>query len=71
MSEMCGSIGERVETRNVSMYPNEWEAIDQAAERAGMVTAKGANTSGMLRQIVRGWMRDQGCDQTPAAPQQG
>jgi hypothetical protein len=46
---------DRVEARNVSMYPDEWEAVDQAAARLGFLTSRGPNTSLMLRQIVRGW----------------
>ena len=48
---------ERVEPRNVGMYPSEWEAVDRAAAAAGLVTARGPNTSQMLRAIVRKWLR--------------
>jgi hypothetical protein len=50
---------ERVEARNVSMYPDEWEAIDRAAGEQGFVTSRGPNTSLMLRQIVRSWQQAQ------------
>jgi hypothetical protein len=37
------------------MYPQEWDAVDLAAESRGLVTARGPNTSQMLRQIIREW----------------
>ena len=61
------SEGDRVEARNVSMYPQEWEAVDLMAETRGLVTARGPNTSQMLRQIVREYFRDR--DVAPAAPE--
>lgn len=51
------SKNKRVEARNVSMYPEEWEAVDQAAHERGFVTGRGPNTSLMLRQIIREWQR--------------
>jgi len=47
---------DRVEARSVSMYPDEWEAIDTAACEEGFVTRRGPNTSLMLRQILRKWL---------------
>lgn len=52
--------GDRVVVRGVSLYPQEWEAVDQAAESRGFITALGPNTSQMLRQIVREYFRDRG-----------
>lgn len=57
MREKCSTGSGRVIARNVSMYADEWAAVDDVAMRNGLVTARGANTSLMLRQIVRSWMR--------------
>lgn len=47
--------GDKSEARCVTMYPQEWDAVDLAAESRGLVTARGPNTSQMLRQIIREW----------------
>lgn len=57
----------RAEARSVSLYPSEWDAVDRAAQLRGLVTARGPNTSQMLRQIIREYFR--GSDAGAAAPE--
>lgn len=42
---------ERVEARNVSLYPSDWNIIDEYG------TPMGLNTSAALRVIVRQWQQ--------------
>lgn len=54
-----GKKFDRAEGRNVSLYPEEWEMIDRAANERGFTTARGPNTSMMLRQIVRRYFHNE------------
>ena len=70
MAEEVDIKGTRAEVRTVSMYPGEWEAVDLAATRRGIVTARGPNTSQMLRQIIREWAQAAG-DELRGEPESG
>jgi hypothetical protein len=52
---------EKTERRNVTMYPAQWEGVDAEAQRRGYVTARGPNTSLMLRQIVKAFLDGARC----------
>ena len=42
-------MSERVEARNVSMYPQDWKLVDESGKNMGL------STSSTLRVIVRQW----------------
>ena len=42
-------MSERVEARNVSMYPQDWKLVDESSKELGLAT------SPTLRMIVRQW----------------
>jgi ABC-type uncharacterized transport system YnjBCD ATPase subunit len=45
------AMADRVEARNVSMYPVQWAAVDQLAKDGAY-----GGTSEALRQVVREWL---------------
>lgn len=55
-------MSERVESRNVTMYPQDWAVVDQSGSSMGL------STSTALRVIVRQWAQHfQAAIQRPAA----
>lgn len=53
---------EKVERRNISMYPAEWQVVERVDQQHGL-----QNTSAALRMIVNDWERRQSHECRPQA----